>query len=103
MKFMLSETIFYPFAVIVAGLLIAVSMVWPQGQGVPSPAPFGHAIEVPDYFRMVKERDTRHARQAADKAARQTAAAASSAATSAVADSGLADSASAPAAPASAP
>ncbi len=101
MKFLLPENIFYPLAAVVAGLLIAVSLVWPQGQGLPSPAPFGHAVELPDYFRMVKERDLRHARQVADKAAHQAAAAASSAAASAAAPADASDSASD--APSSAP
>jgi hypothetical protein len=30
-------------AVIAAGL-IALALVWPQGQGAPSPAPFGHPL-----------------------------------------------------------
>ncbi len=83
---LLDDRIFYPLAVIVAGLLIAFSVVWPQGEGKPSPVPFGHAQVLPDYFRMISERDARRARDAADKAARQTAATASSAADSAVSD-----------------
>ena len=80
---LLDDRIFYPLAAIVAAVLIAFSVIWPQGQGKPSPVPFGHAQELPDYFRMVKERDQRKAKEAADKAARQAASAASSAAASA--------------------
>jgi len=82
------DKIFYPAAAIVAILLIAFSFVWPQGQGMISPPPFGHKIELPDYFRMVRERSARQAREAqrkADEAKRQAAAqAAASSAASAV-------------------
>jgi hypothetical protein len=80
------DKIFYPAAAIVAILLIALSFVWPQGQGMISPAPFGHKIELPDYFRMVRERSIRHAREAqhkADDARRQAAAQSSASASSA--------------------
>ncbi len=80
------DKIFYPAAAVVAILLIAVSFVWPQGQGTISPAPFGHAIELPDYFRMVRERNIRQAHEAqrkADDAKRQAAAQASTSSASA--------------------
>lgn len=73
----MSDKIFYPVAALIAVVLIAVSLVWPQGMGLPSPKPFGHAVIQPDYFRMVRERDARKVREAAEKAAaRQRAAAA---------------------------
>ncbi|MBW8881153.1 MAG: hypothetical protein JF615_06940 [Asticcacaulis sp.] len=82
------DKIFYPAAAVVAILLIALSFIWPQGQGTISPPPFGHAIELPDYFRMVRERDARQAHEAqrkADDAKRQAAAqAAASSASAAV-------------------
>ncbi len=80
------DKIFYPAAAIVAILLIALSFVWPQGQGTISPPPFGHRIELPDYFRMVRERSVRQAHEAqrkADDAKRQAAAQSSASASSA--------------------
>ncbi len=64
----MQDKIFYSAAAVLAVLLIAFSFVWPQGTGMISPAPFGHKIELPDYFRMVRERDARHVREAARKA-----------------------------------
>lgn len=70
-KAVMNAKIFYPAAALIALLLIGLSFVWPQGQGARSPAPFGHAIEKPDYFRMVKERDARQKKKAEDEARRQ--------------------------------
>ena len=42
---MTPDRIFYPLAALVAAGLIALAMVYPQGQGMRSPAPFGHAPE----------------------------------------------------------
>jgi F0F1-type ATP synthase membrane subunit b/b' len=67
----MNPKIFYPAAALIALLMIALSFVWPQGQGTRSPAPFGHAIEKPDYYRMVKERDARRQKQAAERAQRE--------------------------------
>lgn len=82
------DKIFYPAAAVLAILLIAFSFIWPQGQAMVSPPPFGHAVELPDYFRMVRERSIRQAREAqrkADEAKRQAAAqAAASSASSAI-------------------
>ncbi len=78
----MSDKIFYPVAALIAVALIALSLVWPQGLGKVAPKPFGHPIIQPDYFRMVRERDARHAREAAEKAARQSADASSSASAS---------------------
>ncbi len=39
----MSDRVFYPLAALIALALIALSLVWPQGLGAPSPAPFGHA------------------------------------------------------------
>ena len=36
----ISEAFYIPAAL----ALIAVSLVWPQGQGAPSPPPFGHPL-----------------------------------------------------------
>lgn len=70
MKYMLSDKVFYPAAAVLALLLIAVSIVWPQGLGLPSPAPFGHAVVQPDYFRMIHDQKARHRRQEEEKIAR---------------------------------
>lgn len=60
---------FYLISAGVAVLIIALSLVWPQGEGKPSLPPFGHAVIQPDYYRMVRERDARHARELQQKAA----------------------------------
>lgn len=70
MKYLLNEKIFYPAAAAVALLLIAFSILWPQGLGLRSPAPFGHAVIMPDYFRMIHDQQARRIRQQAEKADR---------------------------------
>ena len=37
---MIPDRVFYPLAVLVAAAIVAVALVWPQGQGAPSPGPF---------------------------------------------------------------
>jgi hypothetical protein len=39
---MTPDRIFYPLAALVAGALIVLAMVYPQGEGARSPGPFGH-------------------------------------------------------------
>jgi hypothetical protein len=34
----------YPFLALVAAGMIALALVWPQGRGAVSPAPFGHPL-----------------------------------------------------------
>jgi len=36
------DRIFFPLMALIAGAMIALALVWPQGMGRPSPAPFGH-------------------------------------------------------------
>ncbi len=67
----MNERLFYILAAVTAVVVIAVSLAWPQGEGQRAPAPFGHAVLQPDYYRMVRERDARLAKQAQDKAAQQ--------------------------------
>ena len=67
----MNERLFYIASAAVAVLIIALSLVWPQGEGRPSLAPFGHAKTEPDYYRMVRERTARQAKEAQDKAAQQ--------------------------------
>ena len=38
------DRIVLPFLALIAAGLIALAMVWPQGQGARSPAPFGHPL-----------------------------------------------------------
>ncbi len=44
---MLPDRVFYPLFLLVAAALIALAMVWPQGEGARSPKPFGHAVTAP--------------------------------------------------------
>ncbi len=67
----MNDRAFYIASAVAAVLIIAFSLVWPQGEGKPSPAPFGHAVTQPDYYRMVRDRNERLAREAQDKAAQQ--------------------------------
>ena len=39
-KRMIPDRVFYPLAILVAAAVIALALVWPQGQGTPSPGPF---------------------------------------------------------------
>lgn len=67
----MNDRAFYIASAVAAVLIIAFSLVWPQGEGRPSPAPFGHAVTQPDYYRMVRERSERQTREAQEKAAQQ--------------------------------
>ncbi len=40
----LRDRLFLPLMALVALAIIALSLVWPQGQGAPSPRPFGHPL-----------------------------------------------------------
>jgi len=42
------DRIVYPALVLITAGLIALASVWPQGQGAPSPAPFGHPLHALD-------------------------------------------------------
>jgi len=35
---MIPDRVFYPLAILVAAGLVALALVWPQGQGAPTPA-----------------------------------------------------------------
>lgn len=37
-----------PLLVLIAAAMIALGLVWPQGQGTPSPSPFGHPMAAPE-------------------------------------------------------
>ncbi len=38
------DRLFYPLALLAAVAMIALALVWPQGMGATSPAPFGHPM-----------------------------------------------------------
>jgi hypothetical protein len=38
------DQIVFPALALIAAALVALALVWPQGQGAPSPAPFGHPV-----------------------------------------------------------
>jgi hypothetical protein len=40
----MSDRLFFPLVALIALALVALSLVWPQGLGAPSPAPFGHPL-----------------------------------------------------------
>ncbi|MBV8682331.1 MAG: hypothetical protein JO111_05625 [Caulobacteraceae bacterium] len=40
----MSDRLFFPLVALIALALIALSLVWPQGLGAPSPAPFGQPL-----------------------------------------------------------
>jgi len=39
----MSDRIFYPLVAVIALAMIGLALVWPQGTGLRSPGPFGHA------------------------------------------------------------
>ena len=67
----MNDRTFYIAAAVAAVLIIALSTMWPQGEGSRSPAPFGHAVTQPDYYRMVRERTVRQTQEAQQKAAQE--------------------------------
>jgi hypothetical protein len=42
----MSDAVFFVIAGLLAAGAIALALVWPQGLGAPSPAPFGHPLAV---------------------------------------------------------
>lgn len=65
----MNDKLFYSLAALIAIAMVALSLVWPQGLGLRSPAPFGHEIVLPDVVRMEREREERRLKQEADAAA----------------------------------
>jgi hypothetical protein len=43
----MSDRVFFSLLALAAIAMIAVALVWPQGQGRRSPAPFGHPVAAP--------------------------------------------------------
>ncbi|MFN3229653.1 MAG: hypothetical protein ACK41P_07370 [Asticcacaulis sp.] len=57
----MSERLFYAGSALFAAGLIALALVWPQGLGARSPAPFGHDIVIPEYIIAHEARQKRAA------------------------------------------
>lgn len=81
---LLDDKIFYPLSAVLAIVMVAFALSWPQGLGTRAPPPFGHAEQLPDYYRMVKTRDARLKREAEEKEQRRAEQAAQSSAVSSV-------------------
>ncbi|NEX93735.1 hypothetical protein [Caulobacter sp. 17J65-9] len=64
----MSDRLFYPLAALTAVLMVAIGLVWPQGFGARSPAPFGHPVEVPDYVIAERRKAAEDAAKAAQPA-----------------------------------
>ena len=60
------ERLFFPGAALVALALIGLALVWPQGIGARSPAPFGHTpyYQSPEMKAAIKRRDEAAIRRA---------------------------------------
>ena len=41
----MDDRLFFPLIALLVAAMIALALVWPQGQGARSPAPLGHAVE----------------------------------------------------------
>lgn len=75
----MNDKVFYGGAAILALLMIGLSLVWPQGLGQRSPAPFGHAVELPDVVRAEREKAERAEKRRIEREAALAATAAASA------------------------
>jgi hypothetical protein len=60
---MLSDRVFYPTCAALAVLMVALALVWPQGEGARSPWPFGHTATMPSWVAAQKRRDEMRARR----------------------------------------
>lgn len=67
----MNDKIFYPVAILFVIGMIALAAVWPQGEGMRSPAPFGHDIIAPDSVRAQKDKAARQARREKEQAEEQ--------------------------------
>jgi hypothetical protein len=55
----MSDRVFFSLAALLAVLMIALALVWPQGLGARSPAPFGHPVaQTADDQRGAMARET---------------------------------------------
>ena len=48
----LSDRWFFGGLAALAVAMIVLAALWPQGIGARSPAPFGHAVTIPDYVKI---------------------------------------------------
>jgi hypothetical protein len=60
---MLSDRVFYPLGAALCVLMVALALVWPQGEGARSPWLFGHTATIPSWVAAKKRRDEMRARQ----------------------------------------
>jgi hypothetical protein len=60
---MFSDRVFFGTSAGLAVLMIALALVFPQGEGARSPWPFGHTVVIPSYVAAKKKRDEAKARQ----------------------------------------
>jgi hypothetical protein len=60
---MLSDRVFYPACATLLVLMVALALVWPQGEGAVSPWPFGHTATIPSWVAAKKHREEMRARE----------------------------------------
>jgi hypothetical protein len=53
----MSHRLFYSLVSLGIVLMIALALVWPQGEGAMSPAPVGHPIPETDKQKMLREKE----------------------------------------------
>lgn len=70
----MSDRLFYTLTALAALLMIGLALVWPQGLGRRSPAPFGHPEVAPAYVEAQRRKAEADAAAAAERAARRAAA-----------------------------
>jgi len=54
---MLSDRVFFPACGTLAMLMVALALVWPQGEGARSPWLFGHTATIPSWVAAKKRRE----------------------------------------------
>jgi hypothetical protein len=70
----MSDRMFYAGALVVAFVMIGLAVVWPQGEGARSPAPFGHAVVVTEAAREAEKKEVSKRKAAAERRAAAVAA-----------------------------
>ena len=68
----MSDRVFFTAAGVVAILMVALALVWPQGMGARSPGPFARPVEIPGYALKAAEKARVEAAQAQTLAQAQT-------------------------------